>query len=98
MKPSAFFISIGRGEVVDEEDLIQCLKHRKIAGAAMDTFHQEPLPSKHPFWAMDNVIITPHVGGRSDIYTQQAVKIFQENLKRFLKGERADLINLIPRQ
>ena len=98
MKPTAFFINIGRGEVVDEDDLLQALKDRKITGAALDTFRQEPLPPEHPFWGMDNIIITPHVGGMSDIYVQQAVKIFHENLKRFLKGEREDMINMIPRR
>ena len=98
MKPTAFFINIGRGEVVDEDALLQALKDRKIAGAALDTFWQEPLPPEHPFWGMDNVIITPHVGGVSDIYVQQAVKILHENLKRFLKGDREELINMIPRR
>jgi D-2-hydroxyacid dehydrogenase (NADP+) len=60
-------------------------------------FWQEPLPADSPFWGLDNVIITPHVGGMTDIYVQQAVKIFQENLRRYLKGERRNLINWIPR-
>jgi D-2-hydroxyacid dehydrogenase (NADP+) len=97
MKPSAFYINMGRGEVVDEDALIQALKGGKIAGAALDTFRQEPLPPEHPFWGMENVIITPHVGGMSDTYVEQAVGIFRENLRRFLKGEREKLINVIPR-
>ncbi|MDB9822578.1 D-2-hydroxyacid dehydrogenase [Deltaproteobacteria bacterium] len=98
MKPAAFFINIGRGEVVDEDALVQALKERKIAGAALDTFCQEPLPGDHPFWGMDNVIITPHVGGMSDIYVQQAANVFIENLKLFMKGEKENLINLVPRR
>jgi len=98
MKPTAFFINIGRGEIVDDDALIQVLEDRKIAGAALDTFWQEPLPPEHPFWGMDNVIITPHVGGMCDIYIQQAVKIFYGNLKRYLDGERKDLINFIARK
>ena len=97
MKPTAFFISLGRGEVVDEDALIDALRERRIAGAALDTFCQEPLPADSPFWGLDNIIITPHVGGMSDIYVQQAVKIFQENLRRYLKGERRNLLNWIPR-
>jgi D-2-hydroxyacid dehydrogenase (NADP+) len=97
MKPTAFFLSLGRGEVVDEEALIQALREKKIAGAALDTFWQEPLPADSPFWGLDNCIVTPHVGGISDIYIQQTVKIFQENLRRYLKGERRDLVNWIPR-
>jgi D-2-hydroxyacid dehydrogenase (NADP+) len=95
MKPTAFFISLGRGEVVDEDALMDALRGRRIAGAALDTFCQEPLPADSPFWGLDNVIITPHVGGMSDIYVQQAVKIFQENLRRYLTGERRDLLNVV---
>jgi D-2-hydroxyacid dehydrogenase (NADP+) len=98
MKPSAFFINMGRGKIVDEDALIQALKGGKIAGAALDTFREEPLPPDHPFWGMENVIITPHVGGMSETYAQQAVEIFRENLRRFLRGEREELINLIPRR
>jgi D-2-hydroxyacid dehydrogenase (NADP+) len=97
MKPTAFFLSLGRGEVIDENALIEVLKAQKIAGAALDVFSQEPLPPDSPFWELDNVIITPHVGGMTDIYIQQAVKIFQENLRRYLKGERQNLLNLVPR-
>lgn len=97
MKPTAFFLSLGRGEVVDEAALIEVLQQRKIAGAALDVFWKEPLPADSPFWGLDNVIITPHVGGMSDIYIQQAVKIFQENLRRYLKGERRNLLNWVPR-
>jgi D-2-hydroxyacid dehydrogenase (NADP+) len=97
MKPTAFLINIGRGEVVDEEALIQALNSGKIAGAALDVFCQEPLPKGHPFWEMKNVIVTPHVGGASDIYVEQVLSIFEENLRRFLGGERRHLINLIER-
>jgi D-2-hydroxyacid dehydrogenase (NADP+) len=95
MKPTAFFINVGRGETVDEEALIQALQAKKIAGAALDVFCREPLPEDHPLWAVPNVIITPHVGGKSDIYSDQALPIFEENLRRYLKGERRDLINFI---
>jgi D-2-hydroxyacid dehydrogenase (NADP+) len=97
MKRTAFFINLGRGDVVDEHALVQILKNRKIAGAALDTFQQEPLPREHLFWNMDNVIISPHVGGKSDTYTRKAAEIFQDNLRRFLKGGKADLVNLISR-
>ncbi|MFH1489537.1 MAG: NAD(P)-dependent oxidoreductase, partial [Pseudomonadota bacterium] len=95
MKPTAFFINIGRGESVDEEALIRVLKERKIAGAGLDVFRREPLPEDSPFWDLDNVLITPHVGGFSNVYADQALPIFEENLSRFLKGERKGLINLI---
>ena len=95
MKPTAFFINIGRGETVDEEALVSLLKAGKIAGAALDVFCTEPLPKDHPFWGMGNVILTPHVGGMSDIYAEQVLPIFEENLRRFLQGERRNLINYI---
>ena len=95
MKPSAYYINIGRGETVDEEALVDALKNKKIAGAALDVFRTEPLPEDHPLWRLDNVIITPHIGGMSDIYTDQALPIVEENLRRYLKGERHDFINVV---
>ena len=95
MKPTAFLINIGRGDIIDEEALIHALKTGKIAGAALDTFWKEPLPKDNPLWDMKNVIITPHVGGISDIYVEQVLPILEENLRRFLQGERENLINPI---
>ena len=95
MKSSAFYINIGRGDTQDEEALIRALESKSIAGAALDVFRTEPLPENHPLWHMDNVLITPHVGGMSDIYADQALPILEENLGRFLKGERRDLLNFI---
>ncbi len=97
MKSTAYLISIARGELVDEDALMDALKSGKIAGAALDAFMQEPLPANHPFWKMKNVIVTPHIGGMSDIYVQQALSIFEENLRRFLKGERETLVNVVKR-
>ena len=97
MKPTAFLINIGRGEIVDENALIHALESGKIAGAALDVFCQEPLPKEHPFWRTKNLIITPHIGGTSNIYMNQVLSIFEENLRRFLKGERQTLINLVER-
>ena len=97
LKPSAFLINIGRGEVVDEVALIRLLESGKIAGAALDAFWSEPLPEDHPFWKMKNVILTPHVGGMSEFCVDQVLSIFEENLRRFLKGERKNLINFIER-
>jgi D-2-hydroxyacid dehydrogenase (NADP+) len=95
MKPTAFLINIGRGAIVDEDALLYALKNGKIAGAALDAFCEEPLPKDHPFWEVKNLIITPHLGGVSDIWVEQALPIVEENLRRFLKGERRNLINLI---
>jgi D-2-hydroxyacid dehydrogenase (NADP+) len=97
MKPTAFVINIARGELVDNDALIQSLETGKIAGAALDALVPEPLPKGHPLWKTKNVIITPHVGGMSDIYMEQVMPIVQENLRRFLQGERKNLINYIER-
>jgi len=97
MKPTAFLINIGRGEIIDENALIHALESGKIAGAALDVFSQEPLPKDHPFWRTKNLIITPHLGGTSTIYVEQVLSIFEENLRRFLSGERQTLINVVER-
>jgi D-2-hydroxyacid dehydrogenase (NADP+) len=96
MKSTAFLINVGRGEIVDEEALIHALKTGQIAGAALDTFWTEPLPEDHPLWRLENVIITPHVGGLCDRSTDQVLSIFEENLRRFLRGNK-NLINLAER-
>ena len=97
MKPTAFFINMGRGDTVDEDALIKVLKNGKISGAGLDVFSREPLPENSPLWNMENVIITPHIGGESDIYVDQTLPVIKENLRRYLKGERRDLINFVKR-
>lgn len=93
MKPEAFFINIARGDVVDEAALLQALNEKQIAGAALDVFHQEPLPEDSPFWHQPNVIISPHITGIFSEYDQTAAQIFEANLQRYLKGE--SLYNLV---
>jgi D-2-hydroxyacid dehydrogenase (NADP+) len=97
MKPTAFLINIARGEMVDEEALIEALEAGKIAGAALDALSVEPLPKNNPLWTTKNMIITPHVGGVSENYIDQVTPIVEENLRRFLKGERRNLINYVER-
>jgi phosphoglycerate dehydrogenase-like enzyme len=87
MKPSAFFINIARGGIVDEPALIEALQSGRIAGAGLDVFAVEPLPAGSPLWDMDNVIITPHSsGGGGGNSTSRAVDIFIANLRAFLEG------------
>ncbi len=62
MKPSARLINTSRGPIVDEPALIEVLRERRIAGAALDVFDIEPLPTDHPFRSLDNVLSTPHIG------------------------------------
>jgi phosphoglycerate dehydrogenase-like enzyme len=91
MKPSAFLISMARGGVVDQAALVTALQEKRLAGAAMDVFSEEPLPQNSPLWKMPNVIISPHIGGLSSLYNHRAVDLFVENLKRYLTG--APLLN-----
>jgi phosphoglycerate dehydrogenase-like enzyme len=93
MKPSAFFINVARGGVVDEEALIEALENRQIAGAGLDVFETEPLPEQSPLWGLDNVIITPKVGGMTDVYVEQTAPILRHNLSAYRQGRFSDLIN-----
>jgi phosphoglycerate dehydrogenase-like enzyme len=95
MKETAFFFNLGRGPVVDEAALIQALSQGKIAGAGLDVFEKEPLPSDSLLWQMENVIISPHVAGFTPHYDERASDLFAENLRRYLAGER--LLNLVER-
>jgi D-2-hydroxyacid dehydrogenase (NADP+) len=97
MKSTAFLINVGRGPVVDEENLIVALRSHRIAGAAMDVFNQEPLPESSPLWALDNLLITPHVGGAHDRYSESVIPIIRTNLRLMLSDRSAELINLVNR-
>jgi len=95
MKPSAYFVNVGRGATVDETALAQALAGRRIAGAAIDVFAQEPPPPGHPLYALDNVIVSPHVSGFLPSYDDKCAELFAENLRRYLGG--APLLNLVDR-
>ncbi len=93
MKPGAYLVHGGRGGVVDQPALLEALQDRRIAGAALDVFSEEPLPPTSPFWKLPNVLITPHIGGISPNYLKRAVDLFAANLGRYIKGE--PLYNLL---
>lgn len=95
MRPSAYFINVGRGATVDESALAAALRERRLAGAAIDVFAQEPPPAGHPFYALDNVIVSPHVSGFLPSYDDRCSELFAENLGRYLAG--APLLNLVDR-
>lgn len=95
MKPSAFLINLARGGIVDEAALIAVLKARRIGGAAIDVFVQEPLPADHPFWAMDNVILSPHIGAFNADYISQVLPFVKANLTHYLAGQRDRMINVV---
>jgi len=83
-KPSAFLVDVSRGGILDHTALIKALNEHKLAGAALDVFPEEPLPSKSPLWGMTNVILTPHIAGISSHYDERAVALFAENLSRYV--------------
>jgi phosphoglycerate dehydrogenase-like enzyme len=95
MKPSAYFINVGRGATVDETALAAALRDRRLAGAAIDVFAEEPPPAGHPLYALDNVVVSPHVSGFLPSYDDRCAELFAENLRRFLSG--APLLNLVDR-
>jgi phosphoglycerate dehydrogenase-like enzyme len=84
MKRSAWLLNVARGAVVEEDALIAALRDRKIGGAVLDVFNREPLPAEHPFWALDNVAITPHISGPS--VAAEIAPLFNDNLRRYLAG------------
>ena len=86
MKPSAFYINIGRGKTTDEAALIRALKAKRIAGAGLDVFEQEPLPKDSPLWKLENVIVTPHTSGSTEHYDNRALDIFTANLDDYVNG------------
>ena len=95
MKPTACIVNLGRGDLIDDAALIAALKGGRIAGAALDVFTPEPLPEDHPYWAMDNVIVTPHVAGMSVEYAQQAVALVTENIRHYCAGAFDRMINRV---
>jgi phosphoglycerate dehydrogenase-like enzyme len=93
LKPSVYFINIGRGKSVITEDLVTALKTGKLAGAALDVVEPEPLPEEHVLWQMPNVIITPHISARSDLVMKRFWIFVRENLRRYVNGER--MLNVV---
>jgi len=87
MKRSAFFINIGRGMTTRLDDLVAALNAGEIAGAALDVFEQEPLPSDHSLWTMPGVLITPHIAGYGPYLDDRRYDILSDNCRRFLAGE-----------
>jgi phosphoglycerate dehydrogenase-like enzyme len=97
MKPSAFYISAGRGQTVDETALLTALRERRIAGAALEVFKTEPLPPDSPFWDLPNVFITPHIGGYVVEYEEFIMPLVVDNMRLFLAGRQGEMRNIVPR-
>ena len=93
LPPHAYFVNVGRGQVVDEEALIEVLRAGKIAGAALDVFAVEPLPADSPLWKMPNVFIVPHLASYTRDQAMVASAVLVENMSRYLAGQ--PLVNII---
>lgn len=96
MKPEAFLINVGRGPQVDEVALVEALRARQIAGAALDVFEKEPLPADSPLWGEENLLITPHTAGLTDKLWHRHYGLFSENLRRYLT--RQPLLDVVDKQ
>ena len=84
-----------RGETVDEAALIEALRENRIAGAGLDVFRTHPLPAGNPLWALENVVICPHLAGFFDEYETYALPILIENMDLFLQGKQEEMRNIV---
>jgi phosphoglycerate dehydrogenase-like enzyme len=87
MKPTAVVINVGRGPVIEEASLIRALSTGRIQGAALDVFDQEPLPGDHPFYRMENVLLSPHCADHTPDWLDQAMLFFLAQFERFRNGQ-----------
>jgi phosphoglycerate dehydrogenase-like enzyme len=87
MKPDAVLINVGRGPVIQEAALVEALSEKRIKGAALDVFDTEPLPQGHPFYKLENVLLSPHCADHTPDWLDQAMRFFLEQFERFRKGE-----------
>ncbi|KAB2332069.1 D-2-hydroxyacid dehydrogenase [Cytobacillus depressus] len=94
MKPTACIVNVGRGALINEEDLINVMQTGHLRAAVLDVFEKEPLPKEHPFWSMPNVYVTPHISGPSTV--NGVCRFFAENLKRFINEQ--PLYGLVDRE
>lgn len=86
MKPTAWLLNFGRGHLIVDADLIAAVQSKVIAGAVLDVFRQEPLPTEHPFWRTEGILVLPHIGGGHPQRDKAVAQLFAENLAHFLDG------------
>ena len=96
MKPGAIVVNVTRGEVVDGDALVRALESGRLGGAALDVIDGEPLPADHPIWGFDNVAMTPHTAGASQLRAGRNIARFVDNIGRFKRGE--DLVGVVDKQ
>jgi phosphoglycerate dehydrogenase-like enzyme len=95
MRPHAYLVNIGRGDVIDQEALTDALREKRIGGAGLDVFEREPLEPESPLWGLENALLTPHMSGSFKGYTSACCALFTENLGRFVRAE--PLVNVVDR-
>ncbi len=93
----AYVVNVARGGVLDERALVDALRERRIAGAHLDVFRQTPLPADSPLWRQEGLLVTPNIGGMSNVYLDQCYPIVRENLAHYLAGEPGRLVNRVAR-
>lgn len=93
MKKNAVVINVGRGPTIDERAMIKALSENKIRGAALDVFDQEPLPQSHPFYSLENVLLSPHCADHTPDWLDKAMRFFLAQFERFRHGE--TLLNIV---
>ena len=96
MKANAVVINVGRGPVINEEAMVSALSTRRIKGAALDVFDQEPLPSGHPFYKLENVLLSPHCADHTPDWLENAMYFFIDQLERFRGGK--PLLNVVRKE
>jgi phosphoglycerate dehydrogenase-like enzyme len=96
MQPHAVVINVGRGPVIDESAMADALAAHRIRGAALDVFDTEPLPEGHPFYALENVLLSPHCADHTSDWLERAMQFFLEQFERFQKGE--GLLNVVDKR
>jgi D-2-hydroxyacid dehydrogenase (NADP+) len=96
MKRGAYFIAVSRGTIYSMDGLIEVLNNHHLAGAGLDVTDPEPLPANHPLWRIENVVITPHIAGASDVSLSRVTEMLKENIRRFAAGE--PLLNVVDKE
>ncbi len=87
MRPTAYLLNFARGSLVVDDDLVDAVRNRTIAGAVLDVFRQEPLPPNHPFWVTEGITVLPHIGGLNPARDEIVAELFVDNVRRFIAGK-----------
>lgn len=87
MKRTAWLLNFGRGQLIKDDDLVAAVKEKRIAGAVLDVYREEPLPAGHAFWTTEGILVLPHIGGPHPQRDKFVARLFVDNLARFLDGK-----------